>query len=97
VGVFVLWNAITVIGAVAGQRIGDPADWGLDAAAAAAFLALVWPRLASRRAQVVAGLAAIVALALTPVAPAGVPILAAAVVGIVAGWPAPRAPQEVPE
>lgn len=97
VGVFVLWNLVTVVGALAGQRIGDPADWGLDAAAAAAFLALVWPRLASRRAQVVAGVAAVLALALTPIAPAGVPILAAAVVGIVAGWKAPRAEGEVPE
>ena len=97
VGVFVLWNLVTVVGALAGQRIGDPADWGLDAAAAAAFLALVWPRLASRRAHVVAGVAAVLALALTPIAPAGVPILAAAVVGIVAGWKAPRAEGEVPE
>ena len=97
IGVFVAWNAITVVGALAGQQIGDPADWGLDAAAAAAFLALVWPRLASRRAQVVAGVAAIVALALTPLTPAGVPILCAAVVGIVAGWRAPGSKDEVPE
>ena len=97
IGVFVAWNAITVVGAVAGSRIGDPADWGLDAAAAAAFLALVWPRLASTRAQVGAGAAAIVALGLTPLAPAGVPILCAALVGIVAGWRAPRSTDEVPE
>ena len=97
VGVFVLWNAITVVGALAGEQIGDPRDWGLDAAAAAAFLALVWPRLASRRAQVVAGVAAIVALALTPIAPPGVPILVAAVVGVIAGWPTPRPTEAVPE
>ncbi len=93
VGVFVLWNAITVLGAVLGQQIGDPADWGLDAAAGAAFLGLVWPRLASRRAQAVAAIAAVVALALTPVLPAGAPILVAALVGVVAGWQA--APEEV--
>ncbi|WP_296667969.1 AzlC family ABC transporter permease [Demequina sp.] len=96
VGVFVAWNAITVLGALLGSRIGDPADWGLDAAAAAAFLALVWPRLAHRRAQAVAAAAAVLALALTPVAPAGVPVLAAALVAIVAGWGHPR-PEEVPE
>jgi len=96
-GVFVLWNAVTVVGAMVGSRIGDPADWGLDAAAAAAFLGLVWPRLASRRAQAVAGASAILALVLTPVAPAGVPILAAAVIAILAGWKAPRAKDEVPE
>ncbi len=96
VGVYLAWNAITVLGAILGSRIGDPRDWGLDAAAAAAFLALVWPRLAHRRAQVVAGAAAVVALALTPVAPAGVPVLAAAVVAIVAGWGRPH-PEDVPE
>ena len=96
VGVFLAWNAITVVGALLGSRLGDPADWGLDAAAAAAFLALVWPRLASRRAQAVAGASAVVALALTPVAPAGIPVLAAAAVAIAAGWGHPR-PEDVPE
>lgn len=97
VGVFVLWNAITVIGALVGARIGDPADWGLDAAAAAAFLALVWPRLASRRAQAVAGASGVLALLLSPVTPAGVPIIAAAAIAIFAGWNAPRSRYEVPE
>lgn len=97
VGVFVLWNAFTLVGALVGERIGDPADWGLDAAAAAAFLALVWPRLASRRAQAVAGASAVVALLLTPVTPAGVPILAAALIAVIAGWNAPRSKDEVPE
>ncbi|WP_062297193.1 AzlC family ABC transporter permease [Demequina maris] len=96
VGVLVAWNAITVLGALLGSRIGDPADWGLDAAAAAAFLALVWPRLAHRRAQAVAAASSVLALALTPVAPPGVPVLAAAVVAVVAGWGHPR-PEEVPE
>jgi predicted branched-subunit amino acid permease len=97
VGVFIGWNLITVVGALLGSRIGDPADWGLDAAAAAAFLGLVWPRLASRRAQAVAGASAVLALLLTPVTPAGVPILAAAVVAVVAGWRAPARKDEVPE
>ncbi|MBX9246275.1 AzlC family ABC transporter permease, partial [Actinotalea ferrariae] len=62
-GVFVLWNVFTVVGAVVGDALGDPQRWGLDAAAAAAFLGLVWPRLAPRAAQVVAAGAAVVALA----------------------------------
>ena len=90
-GVFVLWNATTVLGALAGARLGDPTRWGLDAAAAAAFLGLLWPRLASRGTQTVALLAVVVALALTPVVPAGVPVLAAAAVAVVAGWRGPRA------
>jgi predicted branched-subunit amino acid permease len=84
-GVFVLWNVFTLVGALAGDALGDPRAWGLDAAAAAAFLALVWPRLAGRRAQGVAALAAAVSLALVPLTPAGIPVLAAAAVAIVAG------------
>nr|WP_062075798.1 AzlC family ABC transporter permease [Demequina lutea] len=91
VGVYVLWNAITILGALVGQRVGDPSAWGLDAAAAAAFLGLVWPRLADRRALAVAAVASVIALALTPFAPVGVPIMVAAVVAVAAGWPTPRA------
>ena len=85
IGVFVLWNAFTLLGALAGDALGDPRAWGLDAAAGAAFLALVWPRLAARRAQVVAALAVAVTAALIPVVPAGLPVLAAAAVAIVVG------------
>ena len=97
VGVFIFWNAFTLVGAGLGSALGDPGKYGLDAAAAAAFLALLWPRLAPHRAKVVAGVAAIVALVLTPVVPAGIPILAAAVVAVVAGWSAPPPTEEVPE
>ncbi|MCC2321988.1 AzlC family ABC transporter permease [Cellulomonas xiejunii] len=85
VGVLVLWNLFTLLGAVAGDRLGDPRAYGLDAAAGAAFLALVWPRLASRTAQGVAAAAVVVALATTPVLPAGVPVLLAALVAVVVG------------
>ena len=89
VGVFVLWSAFTLLGALAGNAMDDPRRWGLDAAAAAAFLALVWPRLAPRSAQVVAVVAVVVSAALIPVVPAGVPVLGAAasalVVGLVSG------------
>ncbi|WP_188484578.1 AzlC family ABC transporter permease [Cellulomonas carbonis] len=90
-GVLALWNVFTVVGAVVGDALGDPRRWGLDAAAAAAFLGLVWPRLASRSARLVAAAAAVVALVLTPVAPAGVPVLAAAAVAVLAGWRTPAA------
>ena len=97
VGVFVLWNLFTLVGAVAGNRMGDPARYGLDAAAAAAFLGLVWPRITgpgSRLAQTVAAGAVVVALALTPLVPAGIPVLLAAVVAIVSGLVA-REPEPV--
>lgn len=96
VGVFVLWNLFTLVGALAGDRMGDPARYGLDAAAAAAFLGLVWPRVTgpgSRLPQLVAVGAVVVALAVTPLVPAGIPVLLAAVVAIAAGLLA-RAPQE---
>lgn len=80
--VFVLWNAATVLGALAGEAMGDPRDYGLDAAVGAAFLGLLWPRLHSGPNRVAALLAAGVALAVMPVAPAGIPVLAAAVVAL---------------
>ncbi len=83
--VFVLWNSATLVGAIAGTAIGDPRTYGLDAAVGAAFLALVWPRLSDRTNRVVAVLAAGVALGLVPFTAAGVPVLAAAGVALLAG------------
>jgi predicted branched-subunit amino acid permease len=92
VSVYVLWALGSLIGALAGGRISDPATFGLDAAAAAAFLGLLWPRLADRRAVLVAAGAAGVAMLTVPVLPAGLPVLAAGAVAVVAGWrePGPR-------
>lgn len=83
--VFVLWNTATLIGALGGQAIGDPRDFGLDAAVSAAFLALLWPRLHDHRHLAVAMAAAALALVLVPVTPAGIPVLAAAGVALLAG------------
>ena len=47
VAVFALWNLMTLVGAVMGDALGDPRTYGLDAAAAAAFCGLLWPRLKS--------------------------------------------------
>jgi predicted branched-subunit amino acid permease len=84
--VFVFWNLFTLVGAVAGNALGDPRTYGLDAAVGGAFLALLWPRLGSWTNRVVGLLAAAVALGLVPVSRAGVPILAAAGVALVAGF-----------
>lgn len=83
--IFVLWNVMTLVGAVAGNAIGDPRRYGLDAAVGAAFLALLWPRLNRRRNQLVAVAAAAVALGVVPFVAAGVPVLAAAGVALLAG------------
>ena len=85
VSIFVLWNVATFAGAVAGNALGDPRRYGLDAAVGAAFLALLWPRLHRRSNRLVAVAAAAVALGIVPIVPAGVPVLAAAGVALVAG------------
>jgi 4-azaleucine resistance transporter AzlC len=97
VSVFVLWNLATAIGAVAGEAVGDPRTYGLDAAVGAAFLALLWPRLKDRRNVLVAGLAAVVALSMVPLAAPGVPVLAAGGVALLVGALARRQdPTEIP-
>ena len=80
-GVFALWNAMTLVGALLGNLLGDPKAWGLDGAALAAFCGLLWPRLVARDAVATAIAAAAVTVVLVPVFPAGLPILAAVVVG----------------
>jgi 4-azaleucine resistance transporter AzlC len=96
--VFVLWNLATFGGAIAGTVLGDPRTLGLDAAVGAAFIALLWPRLRDRRNQLVALAAAAVALGMVPIAPAGVPVLAAAGVALLAGALSDRPdPTEIPE
>jgi 4-azaleucine resistance transporter AzlC len=78
VGLFVAWVGSTAIGAFGAELFGDPEALGLDAAFPALFLALLWPQLRGSRAIVAAALGAAIALALLPVAPPGVPIIAAA-------------------
>ncbi len=82
--VFSLWNLATLVGALAGSVLGDPRSLGLDAAAPAAFLALLAPRLRGRSAWLTAAAGALVAVAVVPVVPAGVPVLVAALVPLAA-------------
>lgn len=83
--VFTLWNLGTVIGAAGAQAIPDPRTLGLDAAAPAAFVALLAPRMKGRTTWVVAAAAAMLALVSVPFVPAGIPVLLAALVTIGAG------------
>ena len=84
-GVFVLWNLATLLGALAGDALGDPRTYGLDAAVGGAFLALLWPRLENHRTRAVAAAAALLAVVLVPLTPVGVPVLAAGVVALATG------------
>jgi 4-azaleucine resistance transporter AzlC len=76
-GLYVAWVLGTAVGSLGGQALGDPSTLGLDAAFPALFLALLVPQLRERRAVPAALLGAGIALVLTPIAPAGVPIVAA--------------------
>lgn len=85
VAIWIGWNLSTLLGALLGDVLGDPRAYGLDAAAAAAFLALLWPRLRGRQPLAVALGAAVVAAALTPVLMPGIPVIAAAGVAVAVG------------
>jgi 4-azaleucine resistance transporter AzlC len=74
------WNAGTVAGVLAGDSLTDPATLGLDAAFPALFLALLASLLRAERNRtplLAAVLGAGIALVLTPVTPAGLPVIAA--------------------
>jgi branched chain amino acid efflux pump len=97
VSIFVLWNLSTFIGALAGSAIGDPRDFGLDAAVGAAFLGLLWPRLSSWGARAIAVLAALVALGLVPFTAAGIPIIVGGAVAVMVGLARHiRPPEDLP-
>lgn len=85
IAVFLFWNVMTLVGAVAGNAMGDPKVYGLDGAAVAAFVALVWPRLASTTARLTAVLAIALALVSSPLVPAGIPVLIAALAAVAMG------------
>jgi 4-azaleucine resistance transporter AzlC len=82
---YAAWVAGTATGVLFGDLLGDPARLGLDAAFPALFLALLTPSLDRIEARVAAVLGAAIALALTPTAPAGVPIVVAGLACLV-GW-----------
>lgn len=82
---YATWSGGTLVGALLGDAI-DPAVLGLDAAVPVVFFALLWPALDTHRTRLVAVVAAALAAVLVPVVPAGVPVVAAAAVGVVAAW-----------
>lgn len=84
---YLTWNLATLAGALGAGRFGSPQDLGLDVVGPAAFLALIWPRLRSGRAERAAGAGgALIALAAAPVLPPGVPIILAAPAALAVAW-----------
>ena len=96
-GIYLLWNLATMLGAALGDALGDPRQWGLDGAAVAAFLGLLWPRLRGREPVALAAVCALVTVLTLPWMPAGIPILIAAAVAAVLGWRGPVLPATLRE
>lgn len=88
---FVVWNTTSLLGALAGDALGSPRVYGLDAAAAAAFVALVWPRLFGRAdggrtgPVATAALAMVLTLVSAPFTPTGVEVLVGATAALLVG------------
>jgi 4-azaleucine resistance transporter AzlC len=76
------WIGGTVIGAAGGDLLGNIDTLGLDAVYPAFFLALLFAELTDRRARLVALAGGLIALALAPFTPAGIPVLAASLAAL---------------
>ena len=68
---------------LAGESIPDPKTLGLDALFPAFFLVLVWTELGDRAARVTAVAATLIAFVLIPIAPPGIPVVAASLAVLV--------------
>jgi 4-azaleucine resistance transporter AzlC len=77
------WVLGTLAGVLAGDLIGDPNALGLDAIFPAFFLVLLAEEMRSGSAVVAAVLGAAIALAMVPIAPAGIPVLAASLAALI--------------
>ena len=74
----------TAVGALGGEAL-DVRALGLDVAFPASFLALMGPALRTPTGRRVGLVAGVVAVALTPLLPAGLPILVAGLVAVPVG------------
>jgi predicted branched-subunit amino acid permease len=82
---FAIWNVAVVLGVLAGSVVRNTNAFGLDATFPAVVIALALPALADLRTRISAGTGAVIAIGLTPVLPAGLPVLAA-LAGLATGW-----------
>jgi 4-azaleucine resistance transporter AzlC len=91
---YVTWQAGTLVGVFAGDALGDPGRYGLDAIYPTFFLALLFGELRSGRSSAVAAGGAVLALVLVPFTPAGVPVLAAALAAFAGAFAGERGQKE---
>ena len=89
---FLAWNTGVLLGVLLGGATGDPDTLGLDAAFPAGLIALILPSLRDRDTRLVALTGAALAVLLTPVLPAGLPVMCA-LLGLVVLF-RPRRPTE---
>lgn len=82
---YAVWNASTLLGALAGQVLPDPAALGVGVIFPLAFLMLLVPLVTGRTPLVVAGVSGLVAWALSRLLPGGLVILLAGVGGALLG------------
>jgi predicted branched-subunit amino acid permease len=81
------WNLGTALGAGVGAALPSPGAFGINLVAPLSFLAVLVPLLRSRPALLVAAVAALMAIGLVQVAPGGVAVLGAGLVGCgVGAW-----------
>lgn len=104
-GIWIAWVGGTIVGVTFGDLVGDPSRFGLDAAFPALFLALLAPQLRNGarppasdvrprgRTVLAAILGATIGVLLTPVAPVGIPIVAAGLACLVGLRDTPRQDQ----
>lgn len=83
---YVAWLGGTAAGVFGGDVLGDPDKLGLDAVFPTFFLALLLAELRDGRTRGVAALGALIALALIPFTPPGVPVLVASLASLVGLW-----------
>jgi 4-azaleucine resistance transporter AzlC len=88
---YVTWITGTAVGALWGNELGDPDALGLDAIFPAFFFGLLLNEIKSRRARGVAALGTVIALALIPFTPPGIPVLVASLASLVGLTRAARA------
>jgi predicted branched-subunit amino acid permease len=88
------WSGGTLIGVLAGPVLGNPANLGLDAMFPAFFAVLLAAEARGKLPTMAAATGALIALALMPFAPPGIPVLAAVGAALL-GLRMQRAPQAV--
>lgn len=89
---YLTWNVATLAGAVGAGHIGSPQAFGLDVVGPAAFLALIYPQLRAGRTERAVALAAVaIAVGMTPVLPAGAPVILASLAALGGALASPAA------